>query len=197
LREIGQAVFKYETAYRHFPPAAGTDKDGKPLLSWRVHLLPYLGRHDLYREFHLDEPWDSPHNRKLIDRMPAVFRSPAQKKGEAGTTTYLAPVGEATAFPGVKALRVADFTDGLSNTILLVDADDDHAVVWTRAEDLKYDPQKPLRGLGGHHPGGFLALFADGTVQFLPENIHPTTLHALFTRNGGETIPGDLTQPVK
>ena len=50
------------------------DKDGKPLLSWRVLILPYVEQEDLYKQFHLDEPWDSEHNKKLIEKMPAVYR---------------------------------------------------------------------------------------------------------------------------
>ena len=55
-------------------------KDGKPLLSWRVLILPFLDQQALYDQFHLDEPWDSPHNRTLIAKMPAIFRCPAEKR---------------------------------------------------------------------------------------------------------------------
>ena len=54
-------------------PAAVFDKDGKPLLSWRVLMLPYLEQDALYKEFHLDEPWDSDHNKKLLEKMPPLF----------------------------------------------------------------------------------------------------------------------------
>src|SRR5262249_21897500 len=104
-------------------------------------------------------------------------------------TNYLAPVSKTTAFTGeAKGLRVADFTDGLSNTILVVEANDNQAVIWTKPDDLPYDPKAPVKGLGGHYEGGFLAAFADGSVHFLRETIAKNRLHGLFTRNGGEIV---------
>ena len=175
--------------YQTFPPAASYDKKGNALLSWRVHLLPYLGEEKLYKEFHLDEPWDSDNNRRLIARMPAVFRSTADPKLVAdGKTTYLAPVGESTMFPVGRGVRIAEVTDGTSNTILFVQADDDHAVVWTKPEDLAYDAKDAMKGLGGRFTGGFPTAFADGSVHFIPKSIDKDTLRALFTRNGGEVV---------
>ena len=81
-----------------------------------------------------------------------------------------------------------EIIDGTSNTILIVDADDEHAVVWTKPQDLPYSPERPLAGLVGHHEGGFQALFADGSVRFITEKINPRTLQALMTRNGGEVL---------
>src|SRR5262245_25506596 len=76
-RKIAVAILSYHNAHLQFPPPAGHDKDGLQLLSWRVHVLPFLGEQDLYNEFHLNEPWDSEHNKSLIARMPAVFKNPA------------------------------------------------------------------------------------------------------------------------
>jgi len=69
-----------------------------------------------------------------------------------------------------------------------VDAADDHAVIWTKPDDLQVDLNDPLRGLIGHHLGGFQAAFADGSVHFIAKTIAPATLKALFTRNGGEVV---------
>ena len=76
LKQIGLAMHNYHAMHKTFPPAYTVDKAGKPLLSWRVLILPYLEQDALYKEFHLDEPWDSEHNRALIDRMPATYRCP-------------------------------------------------------------------------------------------------------------------------
>src|SRR6202011_6136565 len=102
------------------------------------------------KEFHLDERWDSEHNKALIARMPDVFRAPAAnpKLAADGKTTYLAPVGEATMFPAGRGVRLAEVTDGTANTIQFVHADDDRAVVWTKPDDLQYDAKDPWKGLG-------------------------------------------------
>jgi hypothetical protein len=188
LKKIALALHNYHDTMGTFPAVANFDKNNKPLLSWRVLLLPYLEQLPLYNEFHLDEPWDSEHNKKLIERMPAVYACPGGKKFK-DKTNYLAPVGKRTAFTGeAKGTRIANFTDGLSNTILVVEANDNQAVIWTKPDDLPYDPKAPAKGLGGHYEGGFLAAFADGSVHFLRNTIAREKLQALFTRDGGEVV---------
>ncbi|MBV9125549.1 MAG: DUF1559 domain-containing protein, partial [Planctomycetes bacterium] len=187
LKQIGLALYNYHDANRHFPAVANFDKDGKPLLSWRVQLLPYLEQQGLYNEFHQDEPWDSEHNKKLIDRMPAVFHCPAQKSLSRGKTTYLAPVGKGTMFTGKgDGLTIPYVTDGTSNTIFIVDADAEHAVPWTKPDDLTYDPKKPQAGLSHAHQGLLPTLFVDGSVHYLRNTIDADNLRGLFTINGGE-----------
>jgi hypothetical protein len=192
MKQLTLAAHSYHDGHRSFPPAYTADKDGKRLLSWRVHVLPFLEQDKLYKEFHLDEPWDSDHNKKLIARMPAVFRSSANPKLIAdGKTTYLAPIGDATMWPGAKGVRISEVTDGLSNTIFLVDANDDHAVVWTKPQDLDYDAKAPMKGLGGRYHAGFLAAMADGSLRLVNTGVSKTTLQAAFTRNGGEVLGSD------
>ena len=73
LHQLGIAMHVHHDAFKAFPARAICDKQEKPLLSWRVKLLPFLEQNALYQQFHLDEPWDSEHNLKLVDRMPAYF----------------------------------------------------------------------------------------------------------------------------
>ncbi len=189
LKQIGLAMHNYLDAHKsRFPGPAILDKQGKPLLSWRVQLLPYLAQEELYKEFHLDEPWDSEHNKKLIAKMPAVFASPGTK-ATAGKTTYLAPVGRDTVFADPKGMKITDITDGTSSTILLVDVPDDQAVVWTKPADWSFNPKQPLRGLGIKYGAGFLALFCDGSVRFIHKAVDPDVLKALITPQGGEPAP--------
>ena len=193
LKDLGIALHTYHDAHKHFPAAASTDRQKRPLLSWRIALLPYVGEHKLYKEFHLNEPWDSEHNKKLIERMPKVFVSAASPRLAAtGKTAYLGPVGPATFFPGTQPIRIGDVTDGTSNTIMLVEADDKHAVVWTKPEDLNVDLTNPARGLRRRGGKTFLVLLADGSVHSLPANISKTTLRSLFTINGGEVLGSDF-----
>ena len=185
LKQITLAMFNYESAMGTYPPAAICDKNGKPLLSWRVAMLPYLEQGALYNQFKLDEPWDSDNNKKLIDKMPAVYLHP-NAKPEAGQTNYRAFVGGGAALDLKKGVRIVDFTDGTSNTILV--AESAETVTWTKPEDFTYDPKKPLPKLGGLSNGGFSAAFADGSVRFLRETIKETTLRGLITRAGGEVL---------
>ena len=180
-------MLNHESAKRQFPAAASYDADGKPLLSWRVQILPYIEQNELYKQFHLDEPWDSPHNRKLIERMPAVFRSVASK-APPNTTTYLLPVGRGSLFEGNQGLSIREIKDGTSYTVMLVEANDDRAVIWTKPDDFEYDQEHPIKGLIGLWPDGFQAALADGSVQFIWSSVDPTLLKALFTHNGQEKV---------
>ena len=85
LKQVGLAMYNYREAHGRFPAPAIQGPDGKPLLSWRVAILPYLSENELYQSFKLDEPWDSPHNKPLLERMPQLFappRPPGQAPGE-------------------------------------------------------------------------------------------------------------------
>jgi hypothetical protein len=190
LRQLGLAFHNYHDVYNRFPTSVRFDKRGKKtLLSWRVSLLPFLGQGALYGRFRLNEPWDSAHNKKLVARIPPVFRPENQKLAGAGKTKFVAPLGEKTLFPIKKQeIRFRDITDGTSNTIMLVEADDDHAVIWTKPDDLTIDLKKPLSGLAVRPPGAFLSLLVDGSVHFRRKTINQNTLAALFTRAGGEVI---------
>ena len=187
IKQILLAILTYENDKGRYPPAYTTGKDGKPLLSWRVLLLPYIDQDALYKQFHLDEPWDSPHNKQLIARMPAIYRSP-QSAVTGGKTTYLTVRGEDTVFPGSAEVTMADIRDGTSNTAVLIEANDQSAVPWTAPDDFRPDPKDPLKGLKSPGRKDFPAGFADGHVQVISDTIAPQVLKALFTRSGGEVV---------
>ena len=187
MKQIGLAMLLHETAFGAFPPAYTADEDGKPLLSWRVRVLPYIEQNHLYEQFKLDEPWDSEHNKKLIGSMPRIYRSPASKTAP-GMTNYLTVRGDRTAFPDDKGQKLGNFTDGTANTIMVVEVDDAKAVPWTKPEDFPHNKEQPMAGLGGLWDGGFLAGMCDGSVRFIRTAIAPDMLNALFTRDGGEIV---------
>ncbi len=188
LKQLALAMHNYHDTNGAFPAAVHA-KNGKPLLSWRVLVLPYLEEAPLFEQFHLDEPWDSEHNRKLIPRMPTVLRSPLSQAAEPGRTVYLTPRGADSAFPGQTGVKLREITDGTSNTIMLIEADDEHAVPWTKPDDWEYDPREITKGLRLLPDGGYLVGFADGSVQMLSKDIKPATLKLLLTRAGGEVVP--------
>jgi hypothetical protein len=188
LKQIALAMHNYHEAYRNFPQAAITDDEGKPLLSWRVALLPFLEEAELYQKFHLDEPWDSPHNKQLLQRMPDVFSDPGVSL-PPGQTVYHAMTGEDYALEVEEGTSLREFTDGTSNTILVAEVNRDEAVPWTAPRDVELDVDNPLSKMGRAHRGGFQAVFADGAVRFLSHAIDPGLFKALLTRNGGEVVP--------
>jgi hypothetical protein len=183
MKQVAVAMLSYADTNQTFPPAA-IEKDGRPLLSWRVAILPFLEEGDLYRRFHLDEPWDSPHNLEVAKTMPVVFQSPDGPSD--GKTRVVLFTGKGAAFDGGKKVRPADIRDGMSNTILCVEAGADKAVPWTKPEDLPFDPANPLAALGNVSPQGFYAAFFDGHV--MPLKVDNETLKALITPDGGEVI---------
>jgi len=189
LKLHGLAMHNYHDVYGSFPPPAITNEAGDPLLSWRVAILPFVGQQPLYEEFHLDEPWDSPHNRTLIERMPEVFACPSHPFDEPGRTTYRVAVGEETLFvEGSEGISLADVTDGSSFTLMVVESPEE--TVWTKPGGLEFSnrPEADLPPVGSDHPGGWQTLLGDGSVHFLSDTLDPELLNALFTRNGNERI---------
>jgi hypothetical protein len=163
--------------------------EGKPLLSWRVAVLPYIEQGDLYKQFHLDEPWDSPHNITLLSKMPVIYRAPGSKakKIPPNHTICHVFVGKGAAFEGREGVRFPrDFPDGTSNTILVVEAGE--PVPWTKPEDLVYDPNGPLPDLRSVFKDGFRVSLADGSTRWVRKDMSETTLRAAITRNGGERL---------
>jgi hypothetical protein len=190
LKQIGLASLNYESTYGKMPPAAVCDKTGKPLLSWRVLVLPYLEENELFKEFKLDEAWDSDHNKKLLARMPKVYSIPG-KTNLLGTDTYYRVfVGNNAGFEWIQGLKITDFTDGTSNTLLCVVAAE--AVPWTKPDELEFDPEKDMRKLLGTVNGKVQVGLVDGSVHSLKKMPSKETLHALITRNGGEVIGADF-----
>jgi hypothetical protein len=194
FKQIALAMLMYHDAKGSYPPAASRDSNGKPLLSWRVMILPFLDQGELYKQFHLDEPWDSEHNRTLVAKMPAVYADPAAPDlAAAGRTTYLVPVGAEMLFHGAEGTKIRDITDGTSQTILAVEVPAEAAVEWTKPADWEVDLSDPLKGVRrkANEARGdvFVAAWCDGSVRSVSGDVDAAVFKALLTIAGEEVIP--------
>ncbi len=185
LQAIMRGMHAYHEVNNHLPPAALCDKSRKALLSWRVLLLPYLGLGDLFKEFHLGQPWDSAHNMALLAKMPRLYAPPVPNRTqEKHATFYQVFVGEGTPFEGTKGISMSEIRDGTSNTFGIFEAA--QAVPWTKPADLPYEAGKPLPKLGALFDKGFHATFLDGSVHWLKKEFNETEMRRMIRRNSEE-----------
>ncbi|TWU60185.1 hypothetical protein Poly51_04600 [Rubripirellula tenax] len=198
MKTIGLATHNFHSAFRALPVIDSPeffDADGRPHLSWRVHLLPFLGHRTLYDQFALDEGWDSATNLPLLQSMPDVYRSlgdswdsvktRVQRFVDGGTEEFGFRNGAPFRSTGA-APRFRDFLDGLSNTLLFVESGPDVAVNWTQPDDITFDPANPFANMGDV-ADGFWAVYADGAVSFL-QDVRDEDM-ALLIRANDRTIP--------
>jgi hypothetical protein len=188
LKQIALALHNYHDTYEGFPPAALVDKRGKPMLSWRVMILPYIEQDTLYKEFRLDEPWDSEHNKKVFEKhpMPRVYALPGVAKDGEKLTHYQAFVGNGAIFDPIQTCKMQTITDGTSNTLMVATAA--KAVPWTKPDDIPFDPKVDPRTVMHMTDAGCSVAFADGSVRFLAKTIDPEVLRSIITKSGGEVV---------
>jgi hypothetical protein len=196
LKQIGLALFTYHDIYGKFP--VGEDpqihyKDGKPLLSWRVHLLPFLEQDPLYAQFKLDEPWDSPDNIKL-SRMTIPSYTNPRLDLPPGMTTYLAPMGPNTVLGANRTIKFRDITDGESQVIAVLEAGAENAVPWSKPDDWTPDPDDIIHSLSLDNQDTQV-LMVDGAVHSLSlREIMPETLLKMIQRSDGQPLPLEALQ---
>ena len=210
LRRIGAALRSYHDRYGELPPPYLADEEGRPMHSWRVLILPFLGENALHRRYDRSEPWDGPNNRLLGDAMPKVYRCPgdpsSDERPEECTTSYAALLGPDTVW--AEGNRNLDALEMPSATLLLVETVET-GIHWMEPRDVAVEEhtipapvQPPLLTavLWGAppphpppHPGGRNVLFADGAVRFFP---FPLTPESLATLASVEADPKIFVEPL-
>jgi hypothetical protein len=184
LKQIGLAFHIAHDKVGHLPVDI-TNKDGKALLSWRVAILPFIEQEKLYKEFKLDESWDSDHNKKLVEKMPKLY-APIRGKAKAGETFYQVFTGEKAIFHPGRKPKIFQIPDGTSNTGMIFEAGE--PVVWTKPSDLAYDDKKPLPKLGGMFDGEFYVAMGDGSVKRIKKDPDEKELRKLIMPADGEVV---------
>jgi len=210
LEEIGKALLRYEMEKGTLPLAGMKNEKGELTLSWRVAILPHLGKKDLYDQFRFNETWDSPHNKTLLTRMPSIFATNSQFGERDGSSTHIQVItGPDTFFPE----GVAGTTHGVANRehkFLVVEGRD--PVPWTKPEDLAYRGAAGLPKFGASSTEGFYAMTIDGIVRFIDQRVEKGMLHAAINprdagfvrfeigpdrgRMGVDIPPGGFDRPI-
>lgn len=195
MRNIGLAIQSYAAAHGGFlPPAYLADNKGRPTHSWRVLMLPYFDRQDLYEKYRFDEPWDGPHNRLLHDTILEVYC--CSESGRRSTnTSYVVVRGNETAWPDSQQTNLNEIShaDGAENTLLVIEMADS-GIHWMEPRDLEFSnisfQVNPTQGKGisSKHKGLAVAAFCDGRVKALSKDLPESTVRALLTVRGGEKI---------
>jgi prepilin-type processing-associated H-X9-DG protein len=194
MSNIALALQQYEINNGTFPPAYIADANGKPMHSWRVLILPYIERQNLYAQYRFDEPWDGPNNSQLHGERVRLYECPSSINPIRTETSYLAVTGPQTIWPGATTTKISDIKDGPGNTIILVEAHNS-GIHWMEPRDLDIttmpmtvNSSKGLSISSAHtHHGPFAnAAFADGHIQALPNTTPAKSLRAALTISGGE-----------
>ena len=185
LRRIGLALQDYHDTHGTLPPAVITAADGTPLHSWRTAILPHLGRSDLFTSIDLSLPWDHPSNAAAAATVVDAYACPSMP-GDPSLTTYLAVIDPRGMFRRAGSVAFGDVPDGLSETILVVEASAASAVPWMSPRDVDLTALISDATPGRHvHPGGGHVLTGDGAVTFMTETVDAELLRQRVTVDDG------------
>jgi type II secretory pathway pseudopilin PulG len=188
LKQIALALHNYEAEYHALPPAYTVDADGKPLHSWRTLILPFLDQAPLYNRIDLSKPWDDPANAEACKTLVPTYYCPSTT-GQTDHTTYLACVGTHACFRRTEPRLISEITDGLAETLMVVEVPSDRSVVWMSPQDAD---EALLLGIGTKsklaHEHGTHAALCDGSVRFLSAAMPAATRRALISVAGGDKV---------
>lgn len=211
LLQISLALANYESRHGSYPPAYLVDAAGRPAHSWRVLLLPYLDEQALYDQYRFDEPWDGPHNRRLLDQMPAIYRCPAEivtRNTPGNTTSYVAVTGARTAWPGSAGRTRGEILDGTTTTLQLVEASE-LRIPWLEPRDPSLEEWLELAADAEAWPRGHITTDTwtmwsvgrhvaerDGTTEFVGHHLTRDDWTRLWQiEDGGQDLDEEYVWP--
>ncbi|MCA9094058.1 MAG: DUF1559 domain-containing protein [Planctomycetaceae bacterium] len=190
LRYIGLALHSFHDIFGGFPVRSDApsyfDASGNPNLSWRVHLLPFLGEQNLYFQFHLDEPWNSPHNLPLLDKMPEIFLSRGLSAGTNLTGFQFVSGPEAYLNDSTHSPDIDDVLDGIAYTIGVIETPPELAVPWSKPDDFPFNPSDPFGSIRALIGDFITVMMLDGSALAIAPQIDPDTAAAMMTWAGGD-----------
>jgi hypothetical protein len=187
LRQIAIALHHYQATWGEFPPVYTSDKDGRPMHSWRVLILPFMEESHLYEQYDFSESWDGPNNSKLLSKMPKIYRCashPSDGRDPKQCTSYLAVVGNSANGKGAGSAALGNVTGDARNPIMLIEDSAPH-VPWTEPRDwsveqaLEHLTSDDPEDRGAHQEENYFfeyvsgrnAAWADGGVGFYFDNM--------------------------
>ncbi len=184
IKQIGLAFHNYHAAEKHFPPRVMTDSQGKPLMSWRVAILPHLDNAALYQAMKLDQPWNSDANREVSSTVVPVY---CEGEDQGNKTTLRAPVFPGSLWDGdgpPKSIR--EIRDGTSNTIAIIDAPPSAAVEWADPQPWVISADDPMSDIFGERETVTVG-FLDGSARVLHrDEMSNDQLKSLLTVAAGD-----------
>lgn len=205
------ALQHFHDAHRQFP--AGCDSLQGFDHSWCTYVLPYLEQPGVAASIDLTKPWNNPSgNYQATSVVLSVFRCPSSIFQMNGDTDYSGIMGSGLTGlnwsqflnSGVlvrispiahQVIRMADITDGTSNTICIAEsADREESAHGRWADGLNIVSQDNGRinvekgEIFSMHREGAFAARADGGVTFLSAQADPYMIGALCTRSGQEIV---------
>ena len=186
IRQVALAFHNFESAWGHFPSAVMIHPETGKKYSWRIAILPFIEQNDLYEQYDFSQEWNSAHNRKVTAKMPDVFRADSDDEDTTNSSWFLL-TGPGGMFGETdQPIKLAGVTDGLSNTIMAVEAK--RNIHWAQPEDIMVNMEGRFPKLGGYHDGGFNVAIGDGSVRFISDKAAEDVLFKMYTSSGGEIM---------
>jgi prepilin-type N-terminal cleavage/methylation domain-containing protein/prepilin-type processing-associated H-X9-DG protein len=232
LHQLALALHMYHEVHRCFPPGSYVMGPSFPMQSgwgWGAMVLPFIEENALYQQINFGLGTGLGSNLPLIATPVSTFRCPSEIGSDLISCTPIdAPTfqlasgnycGSEGILSGMSCVRMAQVTDGLSQTLLLgerlVQPGGPTSLPFTSAwcgqvafadeYDLRSVPyllpdgNHPINGsvsdplcFGSRHPLGANFVLADGSCVFLNDSIDSQVFTALGTPEGGETVNLDL-----